>query len=186
MTSYKIQPELRFELMENEIPLWTGNPSKQIVFRSSDIFYIPFSLAWFSVFLFFFVEQYNHDKWAFFTFWFFVFMIAGLHFVVGRFFYERKRRANMLYCITDKRVIILSGIWLADYESVYVDQLPAQFTINERPDGSGTIIFGPNNFRLGMLPGIGKLDVGYTRAPRLEMINDVKYVQSLLLKLQKN
>jgi hypothetical protein len=186
MTSYKIQPELQFELLENETPLWTRRPSKQIVFRLSDVFYIPFSLAWFCASLFFFVEEYKHDKWSFITFWLFVFVIAGLHFVVGRFFYDRKRRANMLYCITDMRVIIRSGIVMDDFESIYIDQLPGEFTVDEKSNGSGTIIFGPNNFRLGMLPGIGKLDVGYTRAPRLELINDVKYVESLLLELKKN
>jgi len=186
MTSYKIQPELRFELMENEIPLWTGSPSKKTVFGLSDIFYVPFSLSWFCASLFFFVDQYNHDKWSPLTFCFSVFVIAGLHFVIGRFFYDRKRRANILYCITDKRVIIRSGMWLDDYESIYVDQLPNEFTVDERPDGSGTIIFGRNDFRPGMLPGIGKLDIGYIPVSRLEMINDVRYVQSLLLKLQKN
>jgi hypothetical protein len=185
MTSYKTQPELQFELMENEIPLWTGRPSKQIVFRSCDIFYIPFSLAWFCASLFFFVEEYKNDKWSFFSFWLFVFVIAGLHFVVGRFFYDRKRRAYMRYCITDMRVIIRSGIVMDDFESIYVDELPGKLTVDEKSDGSGTIIFGLSNFRLGMLPGIGKLDVRYTRAPRLESINDVKYVESLLLKLKK-
>lgn len=44
MTNYEIENELRPDLGSDEKLVWTGKPKTGIVFRSSDVFLIPFSI----------------------------------------------------------------------------------------------------------------------------------------------
>jgi hypothetical protein len=50
-------------------------------------------------------------------------------------------RSRLIYGITDRRAIIISGFRRRSVQSIYLSSLSA-LTLEERPDGSGTIYFG--------------------------------------------
>jgi hypothetical protein len=178
-----IQRELQFELIESEKLIWTGRPNSGIVFRNNDLFLIPFGLIWFGFVLIaaFSVASANVPGPA--VLFFIPFFIAGLYVTVGRFFIDRKRRANTIYGITDNRVIIRSGIFSKSVNSLNIKSLP-NISISEKSDGSGTIVLGQNDFMFSLMTGM--MSQGRRQTPRLESITDVKNVYSLLLKLQRN
>jgi hypothetical protein len=77
-----------------------------------------------------------------------LFIVAGLFFIgigiyllIGRFFADRLYRSRLIYGVTDRRAIILSGARRRSVQSIYLSSLSA-LKLEERRDGSGTIYFG--------------------------------------------
>ncbi|HTD97906.1 MAG TPA: PH domain-containing protein [Mucilaginibacter sp.] len=182
MIDIDIQQELQFELIENEKLVWTGRPHGGIVLRATDIFLIPFSLIWVGFLLFALVGFGSGAMPPIMLLFFLPFIIAGSYITVGRFFLDSKIRANTGYGITDNRVIIRSGIFSKKVKSLNIKTM-SDISISEKPDGSGTITLGPSDFRFTMMQGVAW--PGNTQVPRLELINDVKSVYNLLLKIQR-
>ncbi|MEY4861046.1 MAG: hypothetical protein RL751_579 [Bacteroidota bacterium] len=101
---------LQGHLDPNEKLIWTGQPKKGIVFRTADLFLIPFSLAWCGFATFWFVSALRSVV-PFFALFCVPFVVIGLIFVFGRFVIDAKQRANTFYALTDERIIIKSGIY---------------------------------------------------------------------------
>ena len=70
-----------------------------------------------------------------------LFIGLGIYLLVGRFCANRLYRSRLIYGITDRRAIIISGFRRRSVQSIYLSSLSA-LTLEERPDGSGTIYFG--------------------------------------------
>ena len=106
---YNLTTELQEHLDTNEKLIWTGQPKKGIVFRTADIFLIPFSLLWcgFAIFWVIMASQGS----IFFAMFGIPFVIIGLIFVFGRFIIDAKQRENTYYGLTDDRIIIKSGVY---------------------------------------------------------------------------
>lgn len=104
------------ELEPGETLLWSGQPRKGVVFRSSDIFFIPFSLMWggFAIFweasVLSLGHKTGHQAPLFFSLWGIPFVLLGLYLIFGRFIVDALQRKNTYYGLTDRRVIILTGI----------------------------------------------------------------------------
>jgi hypothetical protein len=69
------------------------------------------------------------------------FIGIGIYLLIGRFFADRLYRSRLIYGVTDRRAIILSGIRRRSVQSIYLSSLSA-LKLEERRDGSGTISFG--------------------------------------------
>lgn len=122
-------------------------------------------------------------------FWFAVwgipFLLAGAYFTVGRFFVDARVRANTFYGLTDRRAIILSGLFSRTTTSLPLRTL-SDISLEERKGGTGTIYLGrPQPFAAwyaGMpWPGMGKY-----LAPAFELIDDARRVYAQLMKVQQN
>ena len=113
--------ELSDELESGEKLLWSGRPRQGIVFRSSDIFLIPFSLLWGGFAIFWEVavlyatsrSGINTPQAVKFVFPRFglPFVVIGFYMIFGRFFTDSAQRRKTVYGITDQRVIIRSGLF---------------------------------------------------------------------------
>jgi hypothetical protein len=180
--NFDIQDELQYELIPGERLLWSGRPKTGIVFRSSDIFFIPFSIMWCGFAIFWESSVIASKAPFFFMLWGIPFVCAGLYITVGRFFYDKQLRAKTIYGITSNRIIIKSGVFKKTVNALNIRTLP-NLTINEKADGSGSIKLAADNspfsgFAIRGWPGTTK------EVPELQLIPDVRSVFNLILQQQ--
>lgn len=183
ITDPEIEQELRPHLDGDEKLLWTGRPKQGIVFRSSDIFLIPFTLFWGGFAFFWEGAVLTKGAPLDFNLVGILFVVIGIYMIIGRFFVDATRRKNTIYGITSQRVMIRSGIFSKTVESHPVRQL-FDMSLTEKGDGSGTILLGPVDLRASMMEGTAW--PGVRQTPKLELIPQARSVYSLITKLQKN
>jgi len=141
---FNVTSELQNYLELNERLVWSGQPKKGVVFRTTDIFIIPFSLLWCGFAIFWFTSALLSGAPIFLAIFGIPFVCVGLFFVFGRFIIDAKNRKNTFYGITENRIIIRSGILKKTIKSINLKTL-SEIEIEEKKDGSGTINFGPSN-----------------------------------------
>jgi len=140
--------ELQSEMLAGETLLWLGQPSRKVVFHSSDVFSIPFSLLWggFAIFWEFGVtgafEGSAHRAPDFFALWGIPFVVMGQYMIWGRFLYTSWRKGRTYYAVTNKRVIVLNTAPSRKLTDRYFRNLDS-VSISTRSDGIGTIEFSP-------------------------------------------
>jgi hypothetical protein len=135
------------ELSGDERLLWKGAPQSGIKLRPNDAYLIPFSLFWggFAIFWeYTAVTQTlrNNPAGLLFPLFGIPFVLMGLYIVLGRFFVDAKMRANTEYAVTNRRAIIVSGLFSRTVRSIDLQSTP-EITLSEKADNSGTINFGP-------------------------------------------
>ena len=117
--------ELRSHLDSGEKLLWAGRPAQGIVLSRQDGYLIPFGV---------------------------LLLAAGLRFIpmgiyiliVGRLFAELWYRSRLIYGVTDRRAIILSGMHRRSVQSIYFSSL-ITLKLEERRNRRGTIYFGEDH-----------------------------------------
>ena len=172
----------RHDLDRDEQLLWTGTPKQGITLQAGDALMIPFSLMWGGFAIFWEYTVLSSGGPNFFALWGIPFVAVGIYLIIGRFFYDAARRKKTFYALTDKRAIIRSGVFQQSTKSINLRTL-SDITLNEKPDGSGTIVLGPEvasayTFRTGWPGSHGKI------APSLEMISGVRKVYNQITSLQ--
>ena len=185
--------EISSELDAGEKLLWRGQPRQGILFRSSDIFLIPFSLLWGGFAIFWEISALSltsrHGANApdmvryIFPLWGVPFVAAGLYLIFGRFFVDSAQRSKTAYGITDRRVIIRSGLFTRTTKSLNLRTL-SDVTLSERADGSGTITLGPTVGFYSRFYGTSWPGMGRNLAPCLDTIGDAKSVYEILRRAQ--
>jgi hypothetical protein len=176
--------QLSGSLEPGESFLWTGKPRQGILLRASDAFLIPFSLLWGGFAIFWETGVAKSGAPAFFVLWGIPFVLVGLYIIVGRFFVDATVRANTFYGLTDRRAVIVSGVFSRTTRSMPLRTL-TDITVDERKDGSGTIHLGrPHPFAVwyaGMQwPGMAQY-----QTPAFELISDVRGVYRQLMEVQR-
>ena len=172
---------IQFPLDRGERLLWSGAPRQGIRIRPADAFLIPFSLLWGGFALFWNTSVWKAGAPLFFRLWGLPFLLMGAYITVGRFWVDAYRRARTAYGVTDQRILISSGIFSPTIESLSVHTLTG-VTLTQRPDGSGTISFGPTHFAAAMYAGMPW--PGVPRVPSFEMIPDAKRVYDIVREAQ--
>lgn len=179
------QNEIAQALDSGESLIWSGVPRQGVVLRPSDAYMIPFSLLWggFAIFWEANVLRMDAPNAAFMSLWGIPFVLAGLYLIVGRFFVDARIRAKTFYGLTDRRAIIISGMFSRTINSLPLRTL-ADISLQERSDRSGTILLGrPQPYSLwgsGMRwPGMNQYS-----APAFEMIPNARAVHNQLLEAQ--
>ena len=94
---------------------------------------------------------------------------------------DARRRAKTTYGVTDRGVLIASGAFSPTLESLSVGTL-TDVTLAQRPDGSGTVTFGPTGFTAGMYAGMSW--PGVAQPPAFELIPDAKRVYDFVREAQ--
>ncbi|RKR85439.1 hypothetical protein BDD43_5710 [Mucilaginibacter gracilis] len=173
------QKQFKTELAYNESFLWIGRPKRGIVFTIGDMIFIPISIIWCYNILKALLDI-NKSPITFFIAP--IFLTIGLYIGIGRLFWDRALRRNTLYGITATRIIIEEGIFSEDVSSYDINSIP-KIEISERYDSWGTITlntdttwFGRNGIRLR----------GASKLPSLTLIENVREVYNLILKLKNN
>ncbi len=175
---------IRTELALNERLLWSGRPRPGIMLRAADIFYIPFSLLWGGLAIFWEASVVIGKAPFFFALWGIPFVLFGLYLIFGRFLVGVWQRSKTYYGLSDERAIIVSGLVSKSVKSINLKTL-GEVSINQKADGSGTITFGPTNMmalRYSLMPWPG---TERYQVPSFEMIPDVKRVYGLIQSVQR-
>ena len=168
----------QFALDRNERELWAGAPRTGIVFRGVDAFLIPYSVFCAGFAVFWEVLALRSGP-AFFAIFGAVVVLVGLHFVFGRFLYDAWRRGRTVYQLTTQRIIIANGATLKSLDLRTLSDV----TLSERPDGSGTITFGPTSFQT--MINSGMVGPGVPQIPAFEFIPEARRVYSLIRDAQR-
>lgn len=176
--------ELRKHIDSDESLLWVGKPKQGLVLKGSDGFMIPFSLMWGGFAVFWEYTAIKGGAPLLFALWGLPFVFIGLYMIFGRFFFDSARRDNTIYGITQNRIIIKTGVFKKSIKSLNIQTI-SDVTLNEKGNGSGTIILGPEPGFSGMFRGTGWPGANKTMAPSLEMIPDVRKVYRTITDLQR-
>ncbi|MBK9449670.1 MAG: hypothetical protein IPN95_09665 [Bacteroidetes bacterium] len=190
MIDRDIERELLPLLGSGEEILWAARPQTGIKLRTSDAVMIPFSIVWCGFSIFWVVMAYSMDAPIPFVLFGVPFVFIGLYLVFGRFFADANRRAKTIYAFTRERVIIRTGGGNTTVESIPIASL-AELTLEQKADGSGTILLRPDISTPGALNyshnfNSSRGPARYVKqGPRLEMIDNVQSVYQRLLDLQR-
>jgi hypothetical protein len=158
------------DLSRDEQLLWSGVPRQGLILSPQDAFLIPFSLLWAGFAVFWEVSVLASGAPGFFALWGIPFVAMGLHITIGRFFLDRRRRARTSYALTSQRIIIRSA---SNTQSLSLATL-SDIGVTERPNGTGTLTFGPAPFPMSYLAGSGW--PGVKGPPMLEQIPNARRV----------
>jgi hypothetical protein len=142
--------ELQSELLPGETLLWAGQPSRKVIFHSTDWFSIPFSLLWGSFAIFWELGVTGSLKgWSngngsdgLFVLWGVPFVLIGQYMIWGRFPYTSWKKGRTYYAVTNKRIIVLNTAPSRKVTDRYFRSLDS-VSISTRSDGIGTIEFSP-------------------------------------------
>jgi hypothetical protein len=174
------------ELTPDERLLWSGRPRQGICFRATDFYMIPFSLLW-AGFAFFWEASVISIQKApiFFSLWGIPFVLAGIYIVFGRFFLDSYQRGRTYYGLTDRRIIIVSGLINRDLKTIAIQNL-AEVSLQEKRDGSGAIFFGPVNPIYAMFAGTSWPGMRGRMPPSFDLIPEVRKVYNLVQSAQSS
>lgn len=171
------------ELEEGESLLWSAQPRQGVFLRASDKGMIPFSLIWGGFALFWEYEVISTGAPFLFALFGLPFVVAGIYLMIGRFFYDAALRQRTFYGITDRRVIILSGIRSKQSRYTDISEI-TDIGLLESPDGSGAILLSSedieNVLKTEMMwPGQNEIK------PLLSNLQDVRKPFEIIQKLRK-
>ena len=117
--------ELRSHLDSGEKLLWVGRPAQGIVLRRQDGYAIAFAVLLVAA------------GWRFIPMFIYIPIVGGL-------FADLWYRARLIYGVTDRRAIILSGMRRRSAQSISFSSL-ITLNLEERRNRSGTIYFGEDH-----------------------------------------
>lgn len=169
--------------MPDERIVWSGRPNANKIFSQGDAFLVPFSLLWagFAVFWEGSVilalldgesESGNGGPLWMFVFFGIPFIVMGLYFVIGRFFYKHARQKRTHYAVTNRRAIVLYSWPKRRAISAFLRELATVETAFN-PDGSGTIRFGASPWWPGSMDNSGLDPFDMYRANAIPIFYDV-------------
>jgi len=166
-------------LAGSERLLWSGSPPSGLMFRSADLFIIPFSIFWCGFVIHWEMMAVRHDGHVFMTIWGIPFVLIGLYMVVGRFFHDAWNRSRTTYAVTSERIVILTG---GEEKSLPLKTL-GDFSIKPRSDGSGTIQFGTSP-PVAWATRNSSWPPGTPAVPSFEGVPDVRTLYELIRRAQ--
>ena len=182
-------PIINSKLDAGERLLWSGQPRTGIRFRPQDLILIPFSLLWGGFAIFWEVTALTVTSNAqgpvavIFPLFGLPFVSVGLYLIAGRFFVDARGRARTYYGVTDRRVLIVSGLFSQQTKSLQLRTI-SDVTLSERSDGSGSITFGATHPMAGFFPAGGWPGSRGYLPPAFDMIEDSKRVYDTIRQAQ--
>ena len=181
---FELQNELRDSIGHGERLLWAGKPKTGVLFRPSDTFLIPFSIIWFGFAVFWESMAILTGSLLFILFGI-PFILIGFYICIGRFFADNLRRKNTIYGVTTDRVIIKSGIFNKQLRSINIKGI-TDVALTEKPDGSGTIMFGASPTQaMAAFNTLGAWQ-GSKLVNGIELVPDAKKVYNIIVDAQKD
>lgn len=176
------QNQIAQVLDAGESLIWSGAPRQRLVLRPNDAYLIPFSLLWggFAITWEASVLRMGEPNAAFMSIWGVPFVLMGLYLIAGRFFVDARMRARTFYGLTDRRAIIISGLFSRTINSLPLRTL-SDISLQERADRSGTILLGRPQPHSAWMSGMRWPGMTQYSTPAFEMIPNAKAVHTQLL-----
>lgn len=181
--NFEIESNLRRHLDPTETLLWADKPKPGLMLRLVDMLIIPFSLMWGSFAIFWEASVITDDAPLAMKLFGIPFVLLGLYFIIGRFFFDAFRRKRLTYGLTAKRIIIQSNIFKETVKSINLKTL-SDISLTENADGTGTIVLGTENSFSGLFRGSGLWLSHGQIAPALENIENARVVYKKITDLQ--
>ena len=184
--------QLQQYLRADERLLWHGTPDAGVLFTPEDAFLIPFSILWCGFAIFWESSVIGGNAPFFFRLWGIPFVVIGLYFVVGRFFYKSYRKRRTMYAITTRRAMMVESRTFADLP--LADQPVAIRRSRDARHASVTFpdafLPGPSTRRRyggrGYVPGPNTgMDLMFRNAPRPFAFYDVASPDAMLGALEQ-
>ena len=169
------------QLSSDEKLLWVGSPQKGILFRKFDFALIPFSILWAGFAIVWEIVVIRTGGPVLMVIWGIPFVLVGLMLLFGRFIVDAKIRENTHYGVTDKRVIIITGLFNRKIQSSDLSLLRG-LTLIEAKNRKGTISFNAENPYSSWMQN---LPFGQTSAPQFEIIENARDVYDIISKARK-
>jgi hypothetical protein len=145
---------------------------------------IPFSILWGGFAILWEASAVAMGAPFFFALFGVPFVLIGLHFTIGRFFLDSRMRAKTFYGLTDRRIIILSGVFSRSTNSLPLRTLH-DLLLRERADGRGTILFGRPYPFASWYAGMQWPGMSHYETPSFELIEQSKRVHDQILEAQR-
>jgi len=173
----------RKQVMPDEKILWKGSPVISKIFSKQDIYLIPLSIVWSLMFLLPLSsliivaktgEIANDFLRIFLIFLLISFIVQNFYVFIGRFIAKRFTKRNLIYIITDMRIIIVKQNWkLSSRHSTSLDikTISAESFTYDR-NGIGTIIFGEASWVQEIFLNSGLEFLGFT--PQVTAFFDIR------------
>jgi hypothetical protein len=125
-------------LRDDEQLLWHGVPDPRVWFTQADAFAIPFSLLWCGFAIFWESSVVSGGGPVFARLWGIPFVLMGLYFAFGRFFYKAYSKRRTAYAITSQRAILIGPRRFMDLP---LENQP--ITVNRSRDGGhASVVIG--------------------------------------------
>lgn len=175
------------ELGPGERIIWQGQPVQGFRLAPQDTFALPFAAFWLFIVVMIFgsvltTESADIDPLLYLIIP--VFLLAGLHMLVGRFIVDRFARRRTHFYLTTERAVIESGLMSTSQRTVNLSAVP-EIRIHERKDGRGTVQFGSPSLSMGMLPPSWP-GASQFLPPAFDDIEEAQQVYRLALSTQRN
>jgi membrane protein YdbS with pleckstrin-like domain len=152
-------------ISENEKVIWEGTPDKVCYIWSSVILMLPFAVVWLffdGFFIFMLISTGMIGKLLFFVIPFFALHLFPVWSVIASYIKNKLEYKNVVYAITDKRIIIRDGLIGIDFKSLdysEINDVNVHVNILERIRKVGTIICQVQNFNYSFIAVQNPYDV---------------------------
>jgi hypothetical protein len=134
------------KLDADEKLIWTGQPAQGLRLQPADSFLIPFGLFWTVMAVSMVRTIINQPADPASQLVGLIvgtgFVLIGIYLLIARFWVDAAMRRKSFYGITDRRIVIVSGLFSQRVKSVTLRTL-SDVTMTESRNGSGIITFGP-------------------------------------------
>ena len=104
--------------------------------------------------------------------------------IVGRFLVDARHRAKTIYALTDRRVLIISGLLSQTTTTLPLTSLH-EISVRERSDRSGTVTFGPRHPFGNWNPGMPWPGMGQHQTPSFDMIENAKHIHDQVVEARR-
>lgn len=181
-------------LSPGEKVIWRGQPPQGLLlFRAQDLAMVPFfaiwtgfSLFWEAMAIMAFLEGGMGSPGICFPLFGLPFVAIGLYMLSGRFLLDAPARRRTYYALTDRRVVIVSGLRDRSVVSIPLDRIDNVQMILHR-NGKGTLMF---HGQTGTMEARGRYYVfGMSQSsgvPSFDHIPEPRAVYDMILEAQDN
>lgn len=158
--------------------LWSGQPRRGLRLRRMDVFLVPVSLLWLAFTLAWEATAISNGAPLYVVLFGSIFVVSGLYVVFGRFIADAMARERTFYALTTERAIITTGLFAQRTVTLQLRTVMG-IDLEERRDGSGTVIFGPVYPMMWLAAYRSWSGGGQYAVPTFEMIEQVRTVYGL-------
>lgn len=168
-------------LKEGEFIEWAGQPKGGLQIREVDLILIPASIILLGFAAITDLVAFGFDSGMMMKIVGILLSYAGIHMGVIRFIKDARRRAKTFYCLTNKRLLMISG------SSQKLKTLPLKnverMELTEEKNNCGHITFGSTNPLWPFL--FGHFYLSLENIAGLENISEAKKVYALIEKMKR-
>lgn len=164
---------------------WSGRPRQGFLLHRSDVFFIPFSILWTILAVWWELEIVLSDIPFQDKIWSIVMLSAAAYILLLRFLVDAVSRALTFYALTNQRVLIHTGFLKTTLTSLPLTGMD-EINLDLDKNGHGNIFFGPLEPNAWMHTGGGWIKMGkLAKIPAFELLEDPQAIYKKIREQRK-